>query len=69
MVGECQRTKDCYRNKKDIIRTDSFDGANLLEVFPTGGTGTISRWNSKAIIAPIPYGQMLQAPNMVQNPY
>ena len=69
MVGECQRTKDCYRNKKDIIRTYSFDGANLLEVFPTGGTGTISRWNSKAIIASIPYGQILQAPNMVQNPY
>jgi starch-binding outer membrane protein, SusD/RagB family len=69
MVGECQRTKDLYRNKKDIIRTYAFSGANLLEAFPTAGTGTISRWDSKAIIAPIPYGQILQAPNMVQNPY
>lgn len=69
MIGECQRTKDVYRNKKDIIRTYRFDGDNYLEVFPIGGTGTISRWNSKLTIRPIPYGQIIQSPNMVQNPY
>jgi hypothetical protein len=69
MVGECQRSKDLYRNKKDLIRTYRFDGDNYLEVYPTGGTGTISKWNSKSIILPIPYGQILQSPKMVQNPY
>jgi hypothetical protein len=69
MVGECQRSRDVYRNKKDLIRTYRFDGDNYLEVYPAGGTGTISRWNAKAIILPIPYGQILQSPKMVQNPY
>lgn len=69
MIGECHRTTDLYRNKKDMIRTYRFDGDNYLEVFPAGGTGTISRWNSKQIIRPIPYGQMLQSSAMVQNPY
>jgi adenine specific DNA methylase Mod len=69
MVGESQRSKDLYRNKKDLIRTYRFDGANLLEVFPTGGTGTISRWDSKNIIVPIPYSQIIQSTKMIQNPY
>ncbi len=69
MIGESQRTRDLYRNKKDLIRSYRFDGDNYLEVFPAGGTGTISRWNSKQIIRPIPYGQMLQSSAMVQNPY
>jgi len=69
MVGENQRRNDMYRNKKDIIRMYGFDSSNYLETYPEGGTGTISRWDSKEIITPIPYGQMLQSPNMVQNPY
>lgn len=69
MIGECQRTTDVYRNKKDMVRKYRFDGDNYLEVFPVGGTGTISRWNAKQIIRPIPYGQMLQSSAMVQNPY
>jgi len=69
MVGENQRRLDMYRNKKDIIRMYGFDSSNLLEVYPAGGTGTISRWNSNAIITPIPYGQIVQSPNLVQNPY
>lgn len=69
MVGENLRRNDIYRNKKDIIRMYGFDSSNYLETYPSGGTGTISRWNSKVIITPIPYGQMLQSPNMVQNPY
>jgi hypothetical protein len=69
MIGECQRTKDVYRNKKDLIRSYRFDGENYLEVYTQGGAGTISRWNSKTIIVPIPYGQILQSPDMVQNPY
>lgn len=69
MVGENQRRYDMYRNKKDIIRMYGFDSNNLLETYPAGGTGTISRWNSNVIITPIPYGQILQSPNMKQNPY
>ncbi len=69
MIGECQRTPDVYRNKKDMVRKYRFDGDNYLEVFPVAGTGTISRWNAKQIIRPIPYGQMLQSSAMVQNPY
>ncbi len=69
MVGENQRRNDMYRNKKDIVRTYGFDSSNYLETYPEGGTGTISRWNSYVIITPIPYGQLLQSPNMVQNPY
>ena len=69
MIGECQRTRDVYRNKKDMMRSYRFDGDNYLEVFPAGMASTISRWNSKQIIRPIPYGQMLQSSAMVQNPY
>ena len=69
MVGENLRRNDMYRNKKDIIRMYGFDSSNYLETYPAGGTGTISRWDSKVIITAIPYGQMLQSPNMVQNPY
>jgi len=69
MVGENLRRTDMYRNKKDIIRMYDFDSRNYLEAYPEGGTGTISRWDSKEIITPIPYGQMLQSPDMVQNPY
>jgi hypothetical protein len=68
MVGENLRN-DMYRNKKDKIRMYGFDSGNYLETYPAGGTGTIPRWDSKVIITAIPYGQMLQSPNMVQNPY
>ena len=66
MIGENQRKWDVYRNKKDMIRMYGFDSNNYLEQFQGG---TIVRWNSKEIIVPIPYGQILQSPNMVQNPY
>ena len=70
MIGECQRTKDLYRNKRDLIRTYRFDGDNYLDTYTSGSSvGTISRWNSKQIIRPIPYGQIIQSPNMTQNPY
>jgi len=69
MVGENQRRNDMYRNKKDRIRMYNFDSGNYLEAYPEGSTGTVSRWDSKVIITPIPHGQMLQSPNMVQNPY
>lgn len=69
MIGENQRRSDMYRNKKDIIRTYDFDSSSFLEAFPAGGTGTISRWDSNEIIIPIPYSQVLQSPNIQQNPY
>ena len=69
MIGECQRTRDVYRNKKDMMRAYRFDGDNYLEIFPAGMASTVSRWDSKQIIRPIPYGQMLQSSAMVQNPY
>ena len=70
MIGECQRTKDLYRNKRDLIRTYRFDGDNYLDTYTSGSSvGTISRWNSKQIIRPIPYGQIIQSTNMTQNPY
>jgi hypothetical protein len=66
MIGENQRKWDVYRNKKDMIRMYGFDSDNYLEAYQGG---TIVRWNSKEIIVPIPYGQILQSPDMVQNPY
>lgn len=66
MIGENQRKWDVYRNKKDMIRMYGFDSDNYLEAYQGG---TVVRWNSKEIIVPIPYGQILQSPNMVQNPY
>ena len=69
MAAENLGRNDMYRNKKDIIRTYGFDSSNYLETYPAGGTGTISRWDSKVIITPIPYGQIVQSPDMVQNPY
>ena len=66
MIGENQRKWDVYRNQKDMIRMYGFDSDNYLEEYQGG---TIVRWNSKEIIVPIPYGRILQSPDMVQNPY